>query len=65
MKLHTNLKVSRRLKKLLRLAKRVKMTPAEREAQRISFAFGNLKIEDASVTRSSIERAAARMRGER
>lgn len=37
------------------------MTPAEREAQRRSFAFGNANIENPDVTREVIDRAARRL----
>lgn len=37
------------------------MTPAEREAQRRSFAYGNANIENPDVTRDVIDRAARRL----
>ena len=43
---------------LLSLAKDVKMSAQEREAQRISFAYGNTKIENEDISRSTVEQAA-------
>ena len=43
---------------LLALAKDVQMSPAERDAQRISFAYGNTKIENEDITRKTVEQAA-------
>lgn len=34
------------------------MTPAERRAQRISFAYGNIALSNADVTREMVEQAA-------
>jgi hypothetical protein len=36
------------------------MTPAQQYAQRVSFAYGNVKIDEPSVTRELIESLAAR-----
>lgn len=47
------------LKNLLEDARRVEMTPGEKEAQRRSFAYGNANIENAAVTKDVVERAAA------
>jgi len=46
------------LEALLALAKDVKMTPAERDAQRISFAYGNTRIENDDITKQTVEQAA-------
>lgn len=43
---------------LLDRAKAVTMTPAQEEAQRRSFAFGNTKIENDRITRETIDQAA-------
>jgi len=43
---------------LLEKAKRIEMTPAEKEEQRRSFAYGNANIENPAVTRAIIDRAA-------
>lgn len=44
---------------LIRDARRA--TPAELRAQRISFAYGNVAIENPRVTREMVEREAARI----
>lgn len=43
---------------LVQKAKRIKMTPEEREEQRRSFAYGNANIENSSVTRAVVNQAA-------
>lgn len=50
-----------KLRSLLDRARRVRMTDADREAQRRSFAFGNVKIGNPRVTRELIDRAAVAM----
>jgi hypothetical protein len=50
--------MSGELQKLLEKARRVQMTPDEAEEQRRSFAYGNTKIENDSITRDTIDRAA-------
>jgi hypothetical protein len=42
---------------LINRARNVRMTPQEREKQRISFAFGNSNYEDRRVTRDEVIRA--------
>ena len=44
--------------KLVESARRIQMTPAEREEQRRSFAWGNANIENAQVTRSVVDEVA-------
>ena len=46
---------------LLEKAKKVKMTEAEQEEQRRSFAYGNTKIENDLITREMIDEAADRL----
>ncbi len=41
------------------------MTPEQQEQQRQSFAYGNLKIEDDSVTREEIAEAARQVDAEK
>ena len=53
-----------RLRLLLEKARHHKMTPEEREAQHISFAFGNAKYENNQVTREGIIRASESLRNE-
>lgn len=50
-----------KLEFLLEKAKKVQMTPAEKEEQRRSFAYGNTKIENDLITRAMIDEAAERM----
>lgn len=45
---------------LIRNARRA--TPAELRAQRVSFAFGNVAIENPRITREVVEREAARIK---
>lgn len=45
---------------LIRNARRP--TPAELRAQRVSFAFGNVAIENPRITRELVEREAARIK---
>lgn len=52
--------MSSTLEKLLESARR-EMTPEERELQRRSFVYGNLKIEDDSVTRELVNEVAEEM----
>ena len=46
---------------LLEKAKRITMSPREREEQRRSFAYGNANIENEAVTKDVIEEVAERM----
>jgi hypothetical protein len=50
--------MSDELEKLLEAAKHRGLTADEREEQRRSFAFGNANIENARVTRETIDREA-------
>ncbi|MGH9860847.1 MAG: hypothetical protein ACRD5F_12565 [Candidatus Acidiferrales bacterium] len=50
--------MSEELNRLLEMARRVEMTPAEQEEQRRSFAYGNTKLENEAITRDIIDRAA-------
>lgn len=50
--------MSEELNKLLEMARRVEMTPEQQEEQRRSFAYGNTKIENDSITWDRINRAA-------
>jgi hypothetical protein len=43
---------------LLESARRVCMSPEDKERQRRSFAYGNANIENASVTRAVVDKAA-------
>ncbi len=49
------------LEELLERAGAYKMTPADKEAQRRSFAYGNAQLSNPSVTREMVDRAAERL----
>jgi len=46
-----------KLKELLERTSASRMSPAEREEQRKSFAYGNTKFENDRITRETVERA--------
>ena len=46
---------------LLEKARRITMSPGEREQQRRSFVYGNANIENEAVTKDVIEEVAERM----
>lgn len=50
------------LDKVIRAASKVKMTDAEREKQRRSFAYGNTHFENEQITREAVDRAADRLK---
>lgn len=52
------------LAKLLEVARKITMTDAEREEQRISFAYGSAKIENDLVTEEMVRDAARRLKEE-
>ena len=47
-----------RLQWLLDEARNLVMTPEEKEEQRRSFAYGNIKIENPRITREMVDKAA-------
>jgi hypothetical protein len=49
------------ISELVELAKTVKQTPADREAQRRSFVYGNVAIENQDITREFVDRIADEM----
>jgi hypothetical protein len=51
--------MSRDAERLLEKARQVEMSSDQKEEQRRSFAFGNANIENANVTRETVDRAAA------
>ena len=51
-----------KLKALIEKGRRHPMSPAEREAQHISFAYGNAKYENDKVTLDGIIRASASLK---
>jgi hypothetical protein len=50
--------MTKSLQDLLEAAKKVVLTPEEKEQQRRSFAYGNTVIENPRITREMIDRAA-------
>lgn len=55
---------SNALQVLIQKAKTVKMSAAEQEQQRRSFAYGNANIENSDVTRDIVDRQAEALRAE-
>lgn len=53
------------LAELVELARNYVMTPEELHEQRISFAYGNVAIENPRVTREMVEDAARKIDAER
>ena len=53
--------MAKRLSDLLEKAKKVRMSEADKEAQRRSFAYGNAHIENTKVTRDIVAAAAERV----
>jgi hypothetical protein len=49
------------LDELLERARHVRLTPADREKQRRSFAYGNANIENPDVTRQVVDKAAEKL----
>ncbi len=56
--------MTEKLKALVEAAKRVRMSPQDKEEQRRSFAFGNTKIENDLITRETIDRQAEVLKAE-
>ena len=50
-----------RLRELIAQASTAKMSLEEREAQRLSFAYGNTHFENGQITRATIQHAAQRL----
>ena len=57
--------VSEKLDKLIEMARTIRMTPGQAERQRRSFAYGNVKIENDSITWEMIHRAAEELEKEK
>ncbi len=53
------------LKKLIDAASKVKMSTDEAEQQRVSFAYGNTKIENDRITRETVVKEAELLKAER
>ena len=54
--------MSDNLKELLEKAKRVKVSPEQKEEQRRSFAYGNTNIENSLITRETVDQAAEQLK---
>jgi hypothetical protein len=50
------------LKELLDKAKLVEVSPAQKEEQRRSFAYGNTNIENSRITRETVDQAAEELK---
>jgi hypothetical protein len=50
---------------LIEMARTIRMTPEQAERQRRSFAYGNVKIENDSITWEMIDRAAEELEKEK
>lgn len=50
--------MTKNLQKLVEMARQIRMTDAQKEEQRLSFAYGNTKIENNDITRETVERQA-------
>ncbi len=57
--------MSKELDELIERARTIRMTPEQAERQRRSFAYGNVKIENDSITWDMIDRAAERLQKEK
>ena len=55
----------RKFELLVDRARRIEMTPPEKEAQRRSFAYGNANIENSAVTRERVDKAATELAEEK
>ena len=53
--------MSKELDELIEMARTIRMTPEQAERQRRSFAYGNVKIENDSITWDMIDKAAERL----
>jgi len=51
------------ISRLIEIARAVKMTESDREAQRRSFAYGNTAIENDRITRELIDQEADKLQG--
>jgi hypothetical protein len=54
----------KKLQRLIDAAKQREFLPAEREAQRRSFAYGNTKIENPRITRQTVDQQAEKLKAQ-
>ena len=57
--------MSEELDELIEMARTIRMTPEQAKRQRRSFAYGNVKIEDDSITWEMIDRAVEELEKEK
>lgn len=57
--------MSKKLEKLLELARKHEITPEERDAQVRSFAYGNTHFENEAITKADIDNAMKSLQTER
>jgi hypothetical protein len=57
--------MSKKLEKLLELARKHKMTPEEHDSQVRSFAYGNTHFENEAITKADIDSAMESLHTER
>lgn len=55
--------MTKELEELLDAAKKVVLTPEQKEEQRRSFAYGNTNIENSHITRETIDKEAESLNG--
>ena len=48
--------MTEKLQRLIEQAKKIKMTPEQREAQRRSFVYGNTKLENDCITKQLVNK---------
>ncbi|HEX4301266.1 MAG TPA: hypothetical protein VHZ78_00630 [Rhizomicrobium sp.] len=54
-----------KLDRLIELARQIKMTPDQAEAQRRSFAFGNAAFENPVITKEMVDLEAGKLKTEK
>ncbi|HEY6443392.1 MAG TPA: hypothetical protein VIY66_08645 [Candidatus Acidoferrales bacterium] len=55
--------MTKELQELLEAAKKVHLSPDQKEEQRRSFAFGNTNIENPRITRETVDKEAEALKG--
>ena len=57
--------MTEKLNELLAKAKKVKLSPQQKEEQRRSFAYGNTNIENSRITRETVDKEAEKLKKSR
>jgi hypothetical protein len=57
------IKMDSKLQRLIEIARKHKITPAEHDAQVRSFTFGNTHLENASITREDVSKTVDSLKG--